>query len=296
MERTIEKPRIRVSADNRAFLETSRLVSACGLNTVCQEAACPNISECWSSKHVTVMILGSVCTRACRFCNVTTGKPELLDPHEPEKLASAVGKLGLRHVVITSVDRDDLDDGGAEHFASCVRRIRETSPGTSIEVLTPDFLGKVGARDIIIAAAPDVFNHNVETVPRLHPKIRIKARYFNSLSLLEEVKRKDPRIFTKSGLMLGLGEERSEVLQVMDDMRVAGIDFLTIGQYLRPSKKHMEVQRYATDEEFQYYKEAAYARGFLMVASSALTRSSYHADEDFLHLKNARAGALAKLV
>ncbi|QHD65096.1 lipoyl synthase [Neorickettsia findlayensis] len=296
MGRTIEKPRIRVSGDNRAFLETSRLVSASGLNTVCQEAACPNIAECWGNKHVTVMILGSVCTRACKFCNVATGKPELLDPHEPEKLALAVAKLGLKHVVITSVDRDDLDDGGAAHFANCIRKIRETSPGTTIEVLTPDFLGKVGARDIITAAAPDVFNHNVETVPRLHPKIRVKAKYFNSLSLLEEVKRKDPRIFTKSGLMLGLGEEKGEVLQVMDDMRVAGIDFLTIGQYLQPSKKHIEVQHYATDEEFQYYKEAAYARGFLMVASSALTRSSYHADEDFLRLKNARAVSLAKLV
>lgn len=294
MQQTIRKPRIRIGVNNEGFLETSALVRSHGLNTVCEEASCPNISECWSKKHVTVMILGSVCTRACRFCNVATGRPDLLDPHEPEKLASIIAKLNLKHVVITSVDRDDLDDGGASHFAACIEQIRKTSPQTTIEVLTPDFLGKRGARDIMVAAAPDVFNHNVETVPRLHPTIRIKAKYFNSLSLLEEVKRKDPKIFTKSGLMVGLGEKKGEVLQVMDDMRVAGVDFLTIGQYLQPSAKHVQVERYVTDEEFRYYKEAAFSRGFLMVSSSALTRSSYHADEDFLRLRSARAAFLEK--
>ncbi|AHX11267.1 lipoyl synthase [Neorickettsia helminthoeca str. Oregon] len=296
MHQLVKKPRVRVAQSNPAFQETLDLVTLYSLNTVCQEAACPNVSECWSKKHVTVMILGSVCTRACRFCNVATGKPDLLDPHEPEKLAKVISKLGLKHVVITSVDRDDLEDGGAAHFAECIRRIRETSVDTTIEVLTPDFLGKASARDILIEANPDVFNHNIETVPRLHPKVRIKAKYFNSLSLLEEVKRKNPAIFTKSGLMVGLGEERGEILQVMDDMRVAGVDFLTIGQYLQPTTKHIEVKHYATDEEFQYYKDAAYSKGFLMVSSSPLTRSSYHADEDFKRLREARAAASSMAV
>lgn len=284
----VKKPRVRVSLSNKVYQETQDLVKLYNLHTVCEEAACPNISECWSKKHATMMILGSICTRACRFCNVATGKPDKLDPHEPENLANAVKRLQLKHVVITSVDRDDLDDGGAEHFAECIRKIREKIPGTTIEILTPDFLGKKYARDIIIRAEPDVFNHNVETVPRLYARIRPKARYFNSLSLLHEVKRRNPKIFTKSGLMVGLGEEKDEVLQVMDDLRSANVDFLTIGQYLQPTKKHAEVKKYVTDEEFEYYKKVAYSRGFLMVSSSPLTRSSYHAGDDFEKLKAAR--------
>lgn len=268
--------------------ETSQIVLKNKLNTVCEEAACPNRGECWSQKHAAFMILGSVCTRACRFCNVKTGRPDQLDPHEPENLAKAVAELGLKHVVITSVDRDDLDDGGAEHFANCINAIRAKSPETTIEVLTPDFLRKGDAYKLIVDAKPNVYNHNIETVPSLYASIRPGARYFNSLDLLSKVKTLDPTIFTKSGLMVGLGESETEVLQVMDDLRSAQVDFITIGQYLRPTPKHAEVKKYVTPDEFQFYYDAAKAKGFLMVASSPLTRSSYHADDDFIKLSAAR--------
>ena len=258
------------------------------LNTVCEEAACPNIGECWKKKHATFMILGSVCTRACAFCNVATGRPDQLDPHEPDRLAEAVGKLGLTHVVITSVDRDDLDDGGAGHFGRVIRRLRETSPSCTIEVLTPDFMKKAGAIETIVAARPDVFNHNLETVPRLYPSIRPGARYFTSLYLHKRAKELEPMIFTKSGIMVGLGETREEVGQVMDDLRAADVDFLTIGQYLQPTPKHAAVDRYVTPDEFESYAKLARAKGFLMVSSSPLTRSSYHADSDFEQLKSMR--------
>jgi len=282
-------PWIRVKAPTSAgYGETLRLMRAHGLHTVCEEAACPNIGECWSRGHVTVMILGDICTRACAFCNVKTGRPGAVDALEPENLALSVAAMGLKHVVVTSVDRDDLDDGGAAQFVRCIERIREAAPGTTIEVLTPDFRNKEGALEAVIAARPDVFNHNLETVPRLYPTIRPGARYFHSLRLLDQAKKIDPTIFTKSGIMVGLGEERREVLQVMDDQRSADVDFLTIGQYLRPTPRHAPVDRYVTPDEFEDYRRLALAKGFLMVASSPLTRSSYHADRDFETLRAAR--------
>lgn len=285
---------IRVKAPTGAvYAETRALMRELNLRTVCEEAACPNIGECWQKKHATMMILGSVCTRACAFCNVATGRPDLLDPHEPEHVGEAVARLGLKHVVVTSVDRDDLDDGGAMQFVRTIAAIRAASPGTTVEVLTPDFLRKEGAIEMIAAARPDVFNHNLETVPRLYPTIRPGARYYNSLRLLDTVKRLEPRIFTKSGIMVGLGEDRTEVMQVMDDLRTADVDFLTIGQYLQPTVKHAAVDRFVTPEEFEAYRTLALARGFLVVASSPLTRSSYHADADFLRLQAARGSRTA---
>ena len=286
---------IRVRAPvSKEYHQTRDLMRGLKLNTVCEEAACPNIGECWSKKHATFMILGSVCTRACAFCNVATGMPDKLDPHEPERVAAALAELGLVHVVITSVDRDDLSDGGAHHFAETIRHIRQSSPATSIEILTPDFKGKVGATEIIVAARPDVFNHNLETVPRLYPSIRPGARYFTSLDLLSRVKQQDPTIFTKSGLMVGLGETREEVAQVMDDLRAADVDFLTIGQYLQPTPKHAAVDRFVTPDEFDSYRKMARGKGFLMVAATPLTRSSYHADRDFAEMKAARLAKLGK--
>ena len=280
---------IRVKAPiSKGYQGTKNLIDSLKLNTVCQEAACPNIGECWEKKHVTVMILGSVCTRACAFCNIETGKPDLLDPHEPERLAVAVGKLGLEHVVITSVDRDDLPDGGAGHFAECIKAIRNSAPNTTIEILTPDFLKKDGALETVVAAMPDVYNHNIETVPSLYKAIRPGARYFHSLNLLHNVKKLNPQIFTKSGIMVGLGETNNEVLQVMDDLRAADVDFITIGQYLQPTKKHANVDRFVTPEEFNYLERVAKTQGFLMVSASPLTRSSYHAGDDFKKMRNAR--------
>ncbi|KJV55697.1 lipoyl synthase [Orientia tsutsugamushi] len=270
------------------YQSTNELIKSLKLNTVCKEAACPNIGECWSKKHATVMILGSICTRACAFCNVSTGKPEQVDEYEPYRLSEAVMKLGLKHVVITSVDRDDISDGGASHFAKCITYIRERSPSTSIEVLTPDFLRKHDAWKIVAKARPDVYNHNIETVPSLYLKVRPGARYYNSLNLLHQVKIFDSSIFTKSGIMVGLGETKHEVLQVMDDLRAAEVDFLTIGQYLRPSARHIDVDRYVTPDEFDYYARVAKAKGFLMVSASPLTRSSYHAGEHFEKLKQMR--------
>lgn len=277
------KPKwIRVKAPiSKTYNNTKNLISDLKLNTVCEEAACPNIGECWSKKHATVMILGSVCTRACAFCNIATGIPDKLDPHEPNNLAKAVMELGLEHVVITSVDRDDLSDGGASHFAESIAKIRLMSPNTTIETLTPDFLRKEGALEIVIKAKPDVFNHNIETVPSLYPRIRPGARYFHSLNLLKNAKEMDKTIFTKSGMMVGLGETKEEVLQVMDDLKAADVDFLTIGQYLQPTPKHARLERFVSPEEFEYYKRMAQVKGFLMVSSSPLTRSSYHAGEDF---------------
>ncbi len=284
---------IRVKAPTSAeYHETRRLMRELNLATVCEEAACPNIGECWKHRHATVMILGSVCTRACAFCNVATGKPDRLDPHEPEHVAEAVAKLGMRHIVITSVDRDDLDDGGATQFVRCIELIRRTSPQTTIEVLTPDFLRKDGALEMVVAARPDVYNHNLETVPRLYPTIRPGARYYHSLRLLDRVKQLDPTRFTKSGIMVGLGEERNEVLQVMDDLRSAEVDFLTIGQYLQPTPKHAAVARFVPPDEFAAYKSLALAKGFLVVSASPLTRSSYHAEDDFRRLQAARAAKL----
>ena len=284
---------IRVRAPiSKEYKNTKSLIDGLKLNTVCQEAACPNIGECWEKKHVTVMILGSVCTRACAFCNVETGRPDLLDPHEPERLAIAVGKLGLEHVVITSVDRDDLPDGGAGHFAECIRAIRNSAPYTTIEILTPDFLKKDGALEAVVKARPDVYNHNIETVPSLYKTIRPGARYFHSLNLLHNVKKLDPQIFTKSGIMVGLGETNNEVLQVMDDLRAADVDFITIGQYLQPTKKHASVDRFVTPEEFNYLERVAKTKGFLMVSASPLTRSSYHAGDDFKKMRNARNNLL----
>lgn len=282
-QQKLKKPDwIRAKAPNSSgYKATKELIDGLKLNTVCEEAACPNIGECWSKGHATVMILGSVCTRACSFCNIGTGRPDLLDPHEPERLARAISKLNLEHVVITSVDRDDLDDGGAEHFAQSIQAIRKTSPNTTIEVLTPDFRRKIDSVKIVVSAKPDVYNHNIETVPSLYNKIRPGARYFHSLNILNEVKNFDPTIFTKSGIMVGLGENDDEVLQVMDDLRSAQVDFITIGQYLQPTPKHAEVKRFVTPEKFEYYADRARAKGFLMVASSPLTRSSYHAGDDF---------------
>jgi lipoyl synthase len=284
---------IRVKAPvSREYQETRALMRRLNLATVCEEAACPNIGECWKKKHATVMILGSVCTRACAFCNVATGLPDKLDPHEPQQVAEAVAALGMAHIVLTSVDRDDLDDGGAGQFVRCIQEIRQQSPATTIEILTPDFLRKDGALEAVVAAKPDVFNHNLETVPRLYPTIRPGARYFHSLRLLDTVKRLDPSIFTKSGLMVGLGEERTEILQVMDDLRSADVDFLTIGQYLQPTPKHAVVARFVPPDEFDGYKTMAQSKGFLLVSASPLTRSSYHADSDFERLRAARTAAL----
>ena len=272
----------------KIFDETKGLLDDLGIVTVCEEASCPNIGNCWSKKHATMMIMGDTCTRACSFCNVATGKPKGLDLTEPFRVAQSVAKLNLNHVVITSVDRDDLDDGGAEHFVNTIKDIKSLSPNTSIEILTPDFLRKDGALEKVIDAKPDVFNHNLETVPRLYTSVRPGARYFHSLNLLSKVKDIDPNIFTKSGIMVGLGEDKSEVFQVMDDMRSANIDFLTIGQYLQPTIKHHKVDRFVDPSEFALYKKTALSKGFLVVSSSPLTRSSFHASEDFERLKEAR--------
>ncbi len=281
---------IRVKAPASAgYHETKALMRGLKLATVCEEAGCPNIGECWSQKHATFMIMGETCTRACSFCNVATGKPLTLDSSEPENVALATAQMGLKHVVVTSVDRDDLEDGGAAHFVQTIAALRRLAPNTTIEILTPDFLRKPGAAERVIDAKPDVFNHNLETVPRLYHSIRPGARYYQSLRLLDSVKQRDPLQFTKSGLMVGLGEERDEVLQVMDDLRVANVDFLTIGQYLQPTKKHAAVARFWTPDEFKALETIAYAKGFLMVSASPLTRSSHHAGDDFAKLKAARA-------
>jgi lipoyl synthase len=288
-------PWIRVKAPGaHAFDSTRATLRAHRLTTVCEEAACPNIGECWGKRHATVMIMGDTCTRACAFCNVRTGKPGALDAGEPRRVAEAVAALDLAHVVVTSVDRDDLDDGGAAHFAATIRSIRRARPRTSIEVLTPDFLRKEGALEVVLAAKPDVFNHNVETVPSLYRRIRPGADYRHSLALLRHAKELDPGLFTKSGIMVGLGETGDEVLAVMDDMRAASVDFLTIGQYLQPTRKHAAIDRFVTPEEFQSYKGMAERKGFLLVASSPLTRSSYHAAEDFARLRAARHALLAR--
>jgi lipoic acid synthetase len=285
---------IRVKAPTHPiYHETRALMRANRLTTVCEEAACPNIGECWSQRHATMMIMGDTCTRACAFCNVRTGLPNVLDADEPNRVADAVAKLGLKHVVITSVDRDDLADGGAGHFAAVIRAIRVAAPGTTIEVLTPDFLRKPGAIEVVIQARPDVLNHNLETVPRLYPTIRPGARYFASLRLLDAAKALDPTVFTKSGLMVGLGESKAEILQVMDDLRSADVDFLTIGQYLQPTVKHAAIDRFVTPEEFADTATAARGKGFLLVSATPLTRSSYHADADFAALRDARAARLA---
>ena len=285
--------RVRAPAPG-AFAETTKIVREHGLNTVCVEASCPNIGECWAVRHATFMILGDTCTRACAFCNVKTGLPNALDPFEPVHVAEATAKLGLKHVVVTSVDRDDLTDGGADHFAQTIRAIREKSPGTTIEVLTPDFLRKNGALEEVVKAKPDVFNHNLETVPSLYLSVRPGARYFHSVRLLERAKELDPSTFTKSGIMVGLGETRNEILQVMDDLRSANVDFLTIGQYLQPTLKHHPVIRYVEPSEFEALKSIAYAKGFLMVSSSPFTRSSHHAGEDFERLRAAREAQLSR--
>jgi lipoic acid synthetase len=285
---------IRVKAPTHpVYHETRALMRANRLVTVCEEAACPNIGECWSQRHATMMIMGDTCTRACGFCNVRTGLPGALAGDEPARVADAVAKLGLRHVVVTSVDRDDLPDGGAAHFAAVIRAIRDAAPATTIEVLTPDFLRKPGADEVVAAARPDVFNHNLETVPRLYPAIRPGARYYQSLRLLDRVKTLAPGIFTKSGLMVGLRESRTEILQVMDDLRIADVDFLTIGQYLQPTVKHAAIDRFVTPDEFAEYASLARARGFLLVSATPLTRSSYHADADFAALRAARLRKLA---
>ena len=283
---------IRVKAPvSEGYFATQKIMRDNGLHTVCEEAGCPNIGECWEKKHATFMIMGDTCTRACAFCNVKTGLPGALDPNEPSHVADATAKLGLAHIVVTSVDRDDLPDGGARHFAETIRAIRKRCPQTTIEVLTPDFLRKDGALEIVVEAKPDVFNHNLETVPSLYLTVRPGARYFHSLRLLQRVKELDPAMFTKSGVMVGLGEERNEVLQVMDDMRSAQVDFLTVGQYLQPTRKHHEVKRFVPPDEFRSLETIAYTKGFLMVASSPLTRSSHHAGEDFARLKAARSAA-----
>lgn len=284
--------RVRAASYSSGYRETHELLRSLALNTVCEEAACPNIGECWSARHATVMILGRVCTRKCGFCNVETGRPDPLDRDEPARLARAVEALGLRHIVITSVDRDDLPDGGAEQFVRCIAEVRRATPATTIEVLTPDFLRKPGAIERVAAARPDVYNHNLETVPRLYRVARLGADYRHSLELLRRVKQVDPAIFTKSGIMLGLGETPDEILAVMDDLREADVDFITIGQYLRPSQQHLAMDRYVAPEEFEEYARAARAKGFLMVSSSPLTRSSYHADEHFQQLAAARERAL----
>ena len=287
---TLRKPDwIRVRAPvSRGFADTQKLMRENRLHTVCEEAGCPNIGECWEKKHATFMIMGDTCTRACAFCNVKTGLPGALDPDEPAHVGQATAKLGLNHIVVTSVDRDDLADGGAEHFAQTIRAIRTHAPGTTIEILTPDFLRKDGALDVVVAARPDVFNHNLETVPSQYLTVRPGARYFHSIRLLQRVKELDPTIFTKSGIMVGLGEERHEVLQLMDDLRSADVDFLTIGQYLQPTRKHHRIERFVTPDEFKSFETIALTKGFLLVSSSPLTRSSHHAGEDFAKLKAAQ--------
>jgi len=283
---------IRVKAPvTPGYFATQAIMREHGLVTVCEEAGCPNIGECWEKKHATFMIMGDTCTRACAFCNVKTGLPGALDPNEPGHVGAATAKLGLAHIVVTSVDRDDLADGGARHFADTIGAIRRHAPGTTIEVLTPDFLRKDGALEVVVEARPDVFNHNLETVPSRYLAVRPGARYFHSLRLLQRVKELDPAMFTKSGIMLGLGEERNEVLQVMDDLRSADVDFITIGQYLQPSRKHHEVVRFVPPDEFKALETIAYSKGFLMVAASPLTRSSHHAGEDFARLRAARRAA-----
>jgi lipoyl synthase len=296
IERVRKPDWIRVKAPNSVgFAETKALMRRLNLATVCEEAACPNIGECWTKKHATVMILGDTCTRACAFCNVKTGMPRAVDVFEPQHVADAAAELGLQHIVVTSVDRDDLPDGGASQFVKVINALRATTPNTTIEILTPDFRNKAeSAVEAIIVARPDVYNHNLETVPRLYPTIRPGARYYASLRLLESVKRHDPSIFTKSGVMLGLGEERMEVHQVMDDMRSADVDFLTMGQYLQPTPRHAKVTEFVTPQAFDAYAAIARAKGFLLVASSPLTRSSYHADRDFAAMQAARKARLAK--
>jgi len=287
---------IRVKAPgSKGYSETARIMRDNKLTTVCEEAGCPNVGECWSQGHATMMIMGEVCTRACSFCNIATGKPpEALDAFEPGRVADAVAKLGLKHVVITSVDRDDVQDGGAEHFAQTIRAVRHRSPDTTIEILTPDFLNcDPSVLEVVVAARPDVFNHNLETVPGLYPEVRAGARYFHSLRLLQRVKELDPTMFTKSGIMVGLGETRQQVHQVMDDMRAANIDFLTIGQYLQPTPKHHTLDRFVHPDEFAAYEKAAYGKGFLMVSATPLTRSSYHAGDDFARLRAARQAKFA---
>jgi lipoyl synthase len=269
------------------YADTKRIVRENGLHTVCEEARCPNMGECWSKRHATMMIMGSICTRACAFCNVATGLPLALDPGEPGRVGDAVARLGLEHVVITSVDRDDLDDGGARHFADTINAVRSSNPNITIEILTPDFLRKDGALEVVLSAAPDVFNHNLETVPRLYPRIRPGARYFHSLRLLQRAKEINPSVFTKSGLMAGLGEDHEDILQVMDDLRCARVDFLTIGQYLQPTRKHAEVKSFVTPEAFRSMETVAYSKGFRMVSASPLTRSSHHAGDDFKRLRQA---------
>lgn len=290
------KPKwIRVKAPtSQAYGEVVKMMRSKQMHTVCEEAACPNIGECWQRRHAAFMILGDTCTRACAFCNVKTGRPGAVDPTEPAHVAESVVQMGAKHIVVTSVDRDDLADGGAGQFAGVIAAVRKASPDTTIEVLTPDFRDKPGALELVVAARPDVFNHNLETVPRLYPTIRPGARYFQSLSILRDAKRIDPTIFTKSGLMVGLGETRSEILQVMDDLRVAEVDFLTIGQYLQPTLKHAAVAEYVTPEQFEEYKTIALAKGFLLVAASPMTRSSYHADRDFEALRAARLEKLGQ--
>lgn len=290
------KPKwIRVKAPtSQAYGEVVKMMRSKQMHTVCEEAACPNIGECWQRRHAAFMILGDTCTRACAFCNVKTGRPGAVDPTEPAHVAESVVQMGAKHIVVTSVDRDDLADGGAGQFADVIAAVRKASPDTTIEVLTPDFRDKPGALERVVAARPDVFNHNLETVPRLYPSIRPGARYFQSLSILRDAKRIDPTIFTKSGLMVGLGETRSEILQVMDDLRVAEVDFLTIGQYLQPTLKHAAVAEYVTPEQFEEYKTIALAKGFLLVAASPMTRSSYHADRDFEALRAARLEKLGR--
>jgi lipoic acid synthetase len=286
---------IRVKAPvSRGYADTQRIMRDNNLHTVCEEAGCPNIGECWEKKHATFMIMGDTCTRACAFCNVKTGLPGALDPDEPVNVAEATAKLGLAHIVVTSVDRDDLADGGAGHFAQTIRAIRARCPTTTIEVLTPDFLRKSSAIERVVAAKPDVFNHNLETVPSRYLTVRPGARYFHSIRLLQQVKELDPTMFTKSGIMVGLGEERNEILQLMDDLRSADVDFLTIGQYLQPTRKHHEVMRYVTPDEFKAYEAIAYAKGFLMVSASPLTRSSHHAGDDFAKLRAAREAKLGR--
>ncbi len=286
---------IRVKAPvSKGYQETREIVRSHKLVTVCEEAGCPNIGECWDKKHATFMIMGEICTRACAFCNVRTGMPEALDGNEAERVADAVRQMGLSHVVITSVDRDDLPDGGAQHFADVILAIRAASPLTTIEILTPDFLRKEGALEIVVKAKPDVFNHNLETVPSNYLTVRPGARYFHSIRLLQRVKELDPTMFTKSGIMVGLGEERNEVLQLMDDLRTANVDFLTIGQYLQPTRKHHRVVNFVTPDEFKAYETVAYTKGFLLVAASPLTRSSHHAGDDFAKLRAARVAQLAK--
>jgi len=289
----LQKPAwIRVKAPvSQGYAETARLMREHQLHTVCEEAGCPNIGECWEKKHATFLIMGDTCTRACAFCNIKTGLPGALDPQEPARVADATAKLGLAHIVVTSVDRDDLSDGGAGHFAAVIRAIRARCPTTTIEVLTPDFLRKPGALEVVVAARPDVFNHNLETVPSLYLNVRPGARYFHSVRLLQRVKEIDPAMFTKSGIMVGLGESRNEVLQVMDDLRSADVDFLTVGQYLQPTRKHHAVARFVAPDEFKAFETIAFAKGFLMVASTPLTRSSHHAGEDFARLRAARAAA-----